>query len=312
MNGQRASSLIGSSSTLKHIRHSIMRAGSVPYPVLITGETGTGKELVARAIHAQSPRHRHPFIALSCGGVSRDLTPSILFGHAKGAFTGAHQESTGLFHAAREGTLFLDEIETMTPDMQACLLRTIETGEARRVGDSSSVPVDVRIISASNAPMASLIEQSLFRRDLYYRLSVITVHLPPLRERQEDIPLLVEHFLRAAALETESTVRDITADAMDALTRYPWPGNVRELQSAIRQACLFAPTDTLTADDFHFLWKPTWPMEEVMTVKEYARDAIERYRPGMTLKALAHALGVSRKTLWTWRKELAPTPVGQS
>ena len=293
------SSILGRSKSIRTLREEITRAAQAPYPVLVTGESGTGKELVARALHAQSPRSSGPFIALCCGTISRTLTESVLFGHARGAFTGAEQNTRGLFQAAHKGTIFLDEVDTMTPEMQACLLRAVETGEVRRVGSTNSSSANVRIISATNAEC--LIQQE-FRNDLYYRLSVISIHVPPLRERKEDIALLVQHFLHQVANETGTAVRGIARDALQLLQTYPWPGNVRELQSAIRQACMLSSGAMLTARDFAFVWRSKKP--NLPSLKEYASTAIRQFGGTVPWKDLSAALGISRKTLWAWRKEI--------
>ena len=297
--------IVGTTTAICTMRDAIRKVSHAPYPVLVTGETGTGKELVARAIHAQSPRAAQTFVSLCCGAVSTTLTESILFGHTRGAFTGAHQATSGLFLAAHRGTLFLDEIDTMTPEMQACLLRAVETGEVRQVGRTTPTLVDVRIISASNVDQHQLIREGGFRQDLYYRLSAITIHVPPLRERAADIPLLAKHFLRITARETRTTAPRLTHEAARTLQSHAWPGNVRELQNAIRQACLLTTRDRLDAHDFAFLWNPPASRsQDLMTVREYAQAAIRTFGDVLRAKDLSAALGISRKTLWHWRKAI--------
>ena len=240
-----------------------------------------------------------------CGTISSTLTESILFGHTRGAFSGAQHDTPGLFQAAHGGTLFLDEIDTMTPELQACLLRAVETGEIRAVGSTKSKSVDVRIISACNVDPEQLIEQQGFRQDLYYRLSMVVIHVPALRERMEDIPLLAQHFLRQVKDET-GKVMGMEQGALHMLQSYPWPGNVRELQSAIRRACLLSSGSMLTARDFAFLRKSgNGALHDVVSVREYASNAIRQFGGTVPWKELSEVLGISRKTLWQWRNELS-------
>ena len=298
--------ILGTSKSTRTLRKEITRAAPAPYPVFITGESGTGKELVSRAIHVHSSRSSGPFIPVGCGTISKTLTESVLFGHTQGAFTGAQHDTPGLFQAAQKGTLFLDDIDTMTPEMQACLLRAVETGDVRRVGSTNSTSVSVRIISASNVPPDYLIQQGQIREDLYYRLSVITIHIPPLRERKQDIPLLAHHFLHQVANETDTPVRGIAQPALQVLQSHPWPGNVRELQSAIRQACLHANGTTLTSRDFAFLQKSAIrKLNGLLPLREYASNVVRHFGSTVPCKDLSAALGISRKTLWKWRKDLS-------
>jgi transcriptional regulator with PAS, ATPase and Fis domain len=213
------------------------RVGESGAPVLIHGESGTGKELVARAIHDVGPRRLGPFLSVNCAAMPETLLEAELFGHLKGAFTGAHEEKPGLFLAASGGTIFLDEIGETSPGMQAKLLRVLQEREVRPVGGSRVVKVDARVIAASNKDLARLVEAGLFRVDLFYRLNVIAVPVPPLRERREDIPLLLEHFLKAAAGSAGAPRREVGPGVLEALLRYPWPGNVRELENEVRRAC---------------------------------------------------------------------------
>jgi DNA-binding NtrC family response regulator len=205
--------------------------------VLVTGESGTGKELIAAALHHSSPRAGGPFVRLNCTALPQGMLESELFGHVKGAFTDAHRDRAGRFESARGGTLFLDEIGDISEQMQVKLLRVLESGEFERVGDSVTLKTDARIISATNRDLERRVEEGKFRRDLYYRLNVIQIHLPPLRERQEDIPLLVEHFLAEVEQDGGGTPT-LSPDAMDLMMRYPWPGNVRELRNCIEHALI--------------------------------------------------------------------------
>jgi transcriptional regulator with PAS, ATPase and Fis domain len=217
--------------------HLIDRVGASQIPVLIFGESGTGKELVARALHRVSPRHDKPFVSENCGAIPEPLLESILFGHKRGAFTGAVQNHVGLFETANGGTLFLDELGEMSLPMQAKLLRVLESGELRRVGDDRVLKVDVRVFGASHRNLEQMVSEGRFREDLYYRLNVITVRLPPLRERATDIPDLVRHFLRVAR---KGRPLAIEPDAMAALQAFGWPGNVRQLENELRRASVLA------------------------------------------------------------------------
>ena len=210
--------------------------------VLITGESGTGKELVAKAIHALSPRKDAPFVSINCGALPENLLESELFGHMKGAFTDAHQSKKGLFEAAHRGTLFLDEVGETPPAMQVKLLRALQEKRIRRVGGTDETGVDVRVISATNIPLETLIREKRFREDLFYRLQVIPIRTPPLRERREDIPLLADHFLRKFAEEMGKSVAKISEPALQLLVRHSWPGNVRELENVVERAVALETT----------------------------------------------------------------------
>jgi two-component system NtrC family response regulator len=229
---------IGASRAMQEVFTLIRRASPSPHPVLVTGETGTGKELVARALHHVSGRGA--FVVVNCAAFPENLLESELFGHQKGAFTGADRDKPGLFEAAHGGTLFLDEVGELPPPLQPKLLRALEDHEIRRLGSTVSRPVDVRVIAATNRALDDEVAAGRFRQDLLWRLNVIPVHVPPLRERAADVPLLVEHFLHGRA---------IAPDAMALLTAYPWPGNVRELRNAIERAATLGATDEIRTDD---------------------------------------------------------------
>lgn len=216
--------------------------------VLLLGETGTGKELIAKAIHQLSPRGSGPFIRVNCGALAENLLESELFGHVRGAFTGAIDNRTGRFEAAHTGTIFLDEINSTTAKLQVKLLRVLQEHEFERVGDTQTIRVDTRVISASNRDLLEEVDAERFREDLYYRLNVVTIVLPPLRDRREDIPELVGHFLKIYNERNNRHVPHVERKAMDALTSYDWPGNVRELQNYIERAVVLAPGDELTCD----------------------------------------------------------------
>jgi DNA-binding NtrC family response regulator len=214
--------------------------------VLLMGETGTGKELIAKAIHRLSPRGSGPFVRVNCGALAENLLESELFGHVRGAFTGAIDNRTGRFEAAHTGTVFLDEINSTTAKLQVKLLRVLQEHEFERVGDTQTIRVDTRVIAASNRDLLEEVEFGRFREDLYYRLNVITIYLPPLRERREDVPELVGHFLRIYNEANDRHVPHVERKAMEALQAYDWPGNVRELQNYIERAVVLAPGDELT------------------------------------------------------------------
>ncbi len=233
--------IVGKSDSMQRVFELIRHVGSSRSTVMIVGESGTGKELVAKAIHNCSPRSSAPFIPVNSGSIPADLLESELFGHVKGAFTGATATKKGLFEIAEGGTVFLDEIGTVPPQTQAKLLRVIQEREFRRVGGLENIKVDLRIIAATNIDLKAAVERAEFRDDLYYRLNVITIPLPPLRDRKDDIPLLTEHFIRRYCEENGRAECAIEQDAMRLLIEYDWPGNVRELENAIERAVVLAP-----------------------------------------------------------------------
>jgi len=227
--------LIGNSTTMLKLKKMIMQVAGSDAPVLVQGQTGTGKELVSKAIHHHSPRSGHPFVAVDCASISETVMGSELFGHVKGAYTGAHESTKGLIRSANKGTLFLDEVGELSLSMQVKLLRSIQEKEVRPVGASQSYPVDVRILAATNRNLEEEVAQGRFRQDLYYRLNVVVLGVPSLESRPEDIPLLARHFIQQFATPA-STVRQISNEALGYLGRYDWPGNVRELENVVRRA----------------------------------------------------------------------------
>jgi DNA-binding NtrC family response regulator len=227
----------------------ITQIAPTPTTVLITGESGTGKELIARAIHHKSDRAAQPFVAVNVAAIPETLIESELFGHEKGAFTGAHARRLGRFELAQGGTVFLDEIGSLRLDLQAKLLRVLQERQIERVGGQRIVPVDVRVLAATNVNLKAAVRARTFREDLYYRLNVVPIHVPPLRERREDIPYLVEHFVRKAARECNRDVRSVSAGALEVLSRYDWPGNVRELENVIHRAVVLASSPVLHLPD---------------------------------------------------------------
>jgi DNA-binding NtrC family response regulator len=241
--------LVGSSGAIREVTRMIEAVAYSAATVLVSGESGTGKELVARALHARSPRRSHPFVALNCGALTETLLESELFGHVRGAFTGAQRDQKGLFDAADGGTIFLDEIGDIPPATQVRLLRVLQEGEIKRVGSADSVRVDVRVIAATHRDLPRLVKSGRFREDLFYRLNVINIPLPPLRDRPDDVPLLAHHFLRRYAERLGKKVRTIAPEAIELLCGYRWPGNVRELENAIERAVVLCRGDGVTAGD---------------------------------------------------------------
>ncbi len=241
--------IVGKSGSMQRIFSLINKIANTDATVLVLGESGTGKELVARALHFNSTRQHNPFVAVNCSALPENLLESELFGHKKGAFTGAVQDKIGLFEEAQQGTIFLDEINSMALQLQTKLLRVLQEREIRRVGDTKSIPISVRVVAASNEPLLPKIKAGTFREDLYYRLAVIPLELPALRERIEDLPLLVNHFLQKNASVPGRELKRIDPAALEFLQRYHWPGNVRELENAIERACALCENSTVTVDD---------------------------------------------------------------
>ncbi len=244
---ERRFELVGDSPAMQRLRQLILTAGPTSGRVLISGENGTGKELVARAIHQQSPRREHAFVAVNCAAIPENLIESELFGHERGAFTGATAQKRGQFEQADGGTLFLDEIGDMSLSTQAKVLRALEEQQFTRVGGTKLIKVDVRVIAASNKDLAKEIEKGSFREDLFYRLNVLPIDVPPLRERTEDVPLLVRHFLHTHAEDQGLKVKEVAPDALEALQLYDWPGNIRELRNLIERLMIMVPGRVIEA-----------------------------------------------------------------
>jgi two-component system response regulator AtoC len=273
--------------------------------VLITGETGTGKELVARAIHSQSYRRDQPFVAVSCAALPESLLESELFGHEKGSFTGAYARKQGKFEVANRGTLFLDEIGEMSANIQVHLLRVLEEKEFNRVGGNEPIKVDVRVISATNRSMKEAIARGKFREDLYYRLNVVNIELPPLRKRTEDIPLLAEHFLKSFTLENRKEITGFSPQATDFLLKHGWPGNVRELENAVERAVILAQDAVIGVSDLSQQEPvgagPTSPASNLKQVEKKHIQAVLAETGGNYTEA-ARILGISRMTLYNKAK----------
>ncbi|HEX8491782.1 MAG TPA: sigma-54 dependent transcriptional regulator [Pyrinomonadaceae bacterium] len=255
--------IISASPEMEAVKKMILKVARSSSTVLIRGESGTGKELIARAIHNQSPRVTEMFQAVNCAAINENLLESELFGHEKGSFTGAHAEKKGLFEVADRGTLFLDEIAELDIGMQAKLLRALQEREIRRVGGTRAIKIDVRVVAATNRDLRAMVADKRFRDDLYYRLNVLSVDVPPLRERRDDIPVLMNYFLKKHTRNTSRLVRGLTPEARRVMTDYSWPGNVRQLESAIERAILLCEGDLITIEDL--------PLE----VRQEARPASE-------------------------------------
>jgi DNA-binding NtrC family response regulator len=272
--------------------------------VLIRGESGTGKEIIARAVHYSGSRVEKPFIAVSCAALTETLLESELFGYEKGAFTGAAGQAKGKFELADGGTIFLDEIGDISPKLQADLLRVLQERRFYRVGGTQEVEVDVRVIAATNKDLAEEVKQGRFREDLYYRLNVIEIHLPPLRERREDIPLLAEHFVQRISSELGRDVNGLSAEALKLLIAHEWPGNVRELENVIERAIVTCHNGMLDACDFSWLHRPTTPSQD-WQVPDVSLGELERRailaaleRKHGNVKEASTALGIDRSTLY--------------
>jgi len=269
--------------------------------VLIIGDSGTGKELVARAIHSQSHRRSRPFVAISCTALAESLLESELFGHEKGAFTGAYAQKKGKFEAANRGSLFLDEIGEMSANIQVHLLRVLEEKEFARVGGNELIKVDVRIISATNKDMKKAIASGEFREDLYYRLNVVSIELPPLRERREDIPLLAQHFLKKFTIENQKEITGFSPEATDFLLKYEWPGNVRELENTIERAVILAQNPSIKMADMS---QENMPLARSAPVRGNLKEIEKNYiletltQSQGNYRKTARLLGISRMTLY--------------
>jgi two-component system response regulator AtoC len=241
--------IVGSSAKMQAVLRTVSMVAPLKTTVLITGESGTGKELIAKAIHYHSPRAPRTMVTINCAAIPENLLESELFGHERGAFTDAHTKKLGQFELADQSTIFLDEIGEMAPSTQAKILRVLEEGEFTRIGGGQPVRVDVRVVAATNRNLEQGISDGTFRSDLYYRLNVVSVHLPSLRERRDDIAPLIRHFLRAKALELGIAEKVFTSEALDLLMQYSWPGNVRELENVIERTLVLSPTNTMTPED---------------------------------------------------------------
>ncbi len=298
--------LVGSSVSMRRLYELLELTAPTPSTVLISGETGTGKELVARAIHYNSPRKEGPFVTVNCGALPESLVEAELFGHRKGAFTGADSNRPGKFEAADGGTLFLDEVGEIPLDLQPKILRALQTGEIDRVGQDRPSRIDVRIIAATNRELEQLTSEESFRQDLYYRLAVVQITVPPLRERREDIPLLAQHFLSKLAERHSRPELRFPPEAFALFNRYPWPGNVRELENAVERMVVLSREDVLsletlpeqivgyTGQDKALLRLPPEGVDFEELEKDFMRQALERTQGNRT--QAAQLLGLTRST----------------
>ena len=295
----RFDDIIGQGPAMEKIFDLIPEVAKSDSSILLTGETGTGKELVAKAIHAKSKRSHFPFIPINCGAIPDSLLESELFGHQKGAFTGANHSRKGFLEVVSGGTLFLDEVGEVSAKMQIDLLRVLEEKKISRIGDCSPVTVDFRLISATRRDLEQQINAGNFREDFFYRINVITIHIPPLRERKEDIPLLIEHFLEKYSQETTKRVDHITRDTIKRLTAYEWPGNVRELENAIERAVVLSRSRTLDLQDFSFLQTSPSTHSIPLSLLEMEKHHIQRVlnECGWNITRAAKILDINRVTL---------------
>lgn len=296
--------IIGSSASMKNIFSIIDKVAQTDANVLILGENGTGKELIARAIHDRSLRKNETFVGVDMGAITETLFESELFGHKKGAFTDAKDDRAGRFEVADQGTLFLDEIGNLSMPLQSKLLTVLQKREVTRIGTNKPIPVDIRLICATNMPVHEMVHDHTFRQDLLYRINTVEIFLPPLRERHDDIPTLANHFLKQYAQKYRKNFSGFTASAMELLQRYPWPGNIRELQHAIERAIIMAEGDQLDSRDFFFLSaKPA--SEKVQTsvtlnLDDMERSTIQRAidKNGGNISKAAKELGLTRASLY--------------
>ncbi len=295
----RFDDIIGQGPAMTRIFDLIPEVAQSDSSILLVGETGTGKELVAKAIHAKSKRSHFPFIPINCGAIPDSLLESELFGHQKGAFTGATRSRKGFLEVVSGGTLFLDEIGEVSSKMQIDLLRVLEEKKITRIGNSYPTPVDFRLISATRSDLEQEIAAGHFREDFFYRINVITIQIPPLRERKEDIPLLIEHFLEKISHETAKQVDHITRDTIERLIAYEWPGNVRELENAIERAVVLSKSRTIDIADFAFLQAPAAVPSKARSLREMEKYHIQRILEecGWNITRAAKILDINRVTL---------------
>jgi transcriptional regulator with GAF, ATPase, and Fis domain len=323
--------IVGTSAVLQAVLSRLSKVAPTDSSVLITGETGTGKELIARAIHRRSQRSSGVFIGVNCASIPRDLIASELFGHEKGAFTGATQQRLGRFELARGGTIFLDEVGELPAETQIALLRVLQEHEFDRVGGTRSIQTDVRLIAASNRDLEAAVSAGAFRIDLFYRLNVFPIEVPPLRERRKDIPLLVEYFIDRYARKTGKSITGINKKSLDLLQAYPWPGNIRELQNVIERSLIVCETQTFSVDE-SWLYRQPLPgkadralslskelvAQEKEMIETALRDSGGRVSgsagaaarlgmPGSTLESRIRSLKINKNRFKTTNPSTSPT-----
>ncbi len=291
----RVEGMVGRSEPMQRLFRLVEKAAAFPTTVLVTGESGVGKELVARALHREGPRARKPFVAVNCGAIPEALLESELFGHVRGAFTGAHADHKGLFEAADGGTLFLDEIGELPFSLQVKLLRVLQEGTIRPVGGSRDREVDVRVVAATVRDLAAEVAAGRFREDLLYRLDVLRIHVPPLRERKEDVPLLVEHFLSQFSERFGVDLEGVSPKALRALLAYPWPGNVRELENVLERAVVLADGPWITIDELpDRLREPSEPVQAVLQSGELSIKKAVRFIEAELIRRALEETGGNR------------------
>jgi two-component system response regulator AtoC len=302
--------IVGTTPAMLAVYKTVARLVDSKATVLIQGESGTGKELIARAIHFNGARAERPFVAVECAALAESLLESELFGHVRGAFTGAVETKRGLFEIADGGTIFLDEVSEISLGLQAKLLRVLQEHEIRRVGGTQPIPLDVRVIAATNKDVEALVKAGRFREDLFYRLNVVTLHLPPLRQRQEDMPLLANHFLRKYREANHKLISHITPEAMELLCTYSWPGNVRELEHTIERAVTLTMNNALLREDLPPGLQPRIGLPQlnsapqILTLEELEKQHIQavlRVTQGNKKRA-AQILGINRRSLYRMAK----------
>lgn len=300
--------IVGEEGSLKQVAREVGKISDTKSNVMLLGETGTGKELFARLIHRGSSRRDMPFVPINCSAIPETLLESELFGHVKGAFTGAMASKIGLLEEANGGTVFLDEIGDMPPALQAKLLRVLEDHEIRPLGSTKIKKIDLRFITATNKDIKGLVGRGEFREDLYYRINVITLHMPPLRERKEDLPELIDHYVNKYCAEFGKAGKRVSAEALSLLRDYNWPGNIRELQNVVERAVLISDEITILPEHLpDNLHKKADFLEETirkeLSIEEYTRNFIINHQHQYSEQELAERLGITRKTLWEKRKK---------
>jgi len=302
------SSIIGESPMLKAILDEVRKVADTKSNILLLGETGTGKELFARVIHHNSSRRDMPFVPINCSAIPENLLETELFGHVRGAFTGAVATKKGILEEAEGGTVFLDEIGDMSLALQAKLLRVIEDQVIRPVGSTKGTKIDIRFITATNKDLKAAVRAGGFREDLYYRINVISLQIPPLRERKEDIAALVKYYLNQYSQEFGKEIKEVSPEAMHVLTNYNWAGNVRELQNVIERALLISDGSIITPDHLPggFVVEPPFEQqsfERKLSIEEYTKAFILKYQTAFNEQQIADLLGITRKSLWEKRKK---------